>query len=63
MIVATLALGVPNRLTAIAYADVAFRPVRGFQEPARIRYLALSARVLTEAQAFSEADEEPISLE
>ena len=40
MIVATLALGVPNRLTAIAYADVAFRPVRSFQEPARIRYLA-----------------------
>ena len=55
MIFATLVLGAPNRLTAIAYADVAFRPVRSFQEPARIRYLALSARVLTEAQAFSEA--------
>ena len=36
MIFATLVLGAPNRLTAIAYADVAFRPVRSFQEPARI---------------------------
>ena len=36
----TLVLGAPNRLTVIAYADLTFRPLRSFQEPTCIRYLA-----------------------
>jgi hypothetical protein len=57
VIFATITGGLPNRITAIAFARITFVPTRsgGFQEPALIQYLAVSARVVTESEAFATA--------
>ena len=54
MIFAVLAGGLPNRLTAVAVSDVAFMPTRSgyFKEPALIRYLSVTASVMTRVEAF-----------
>ena len=57
MIFAVLTGGLPNRLTAVTFSRVTFVPTRSgsFQEPALIQYLAVTARVMTESEAFAVA--------
>ena len=55
MIFAMLTGGLPNRITAVTFSRVTFVPTRSgsFKEPALIQYLAVTARVMTESEAFA----------